>query len=247
MGRVAASLVLTVIAAACGNSGKTSSIAPTAPTTVTMAQPGGSPSVQNGPYSIAGLITNAEDGRPIAGVNVSAWVQTTGFGYSYMWAHGAMYSDTTGHYGLPNVPESATVTLQVWKDGYVQQCAAPTLTMRGDVALNLLIISKPKVSAAASSVPPSAPGFRIVSGMVFETTSEGRHPLGGAFVDFEPSEDFPAAVTYSDGEGRYLLCGIPDATPAQLGASFGGVSRVAYVTAPPHQTIGIDIEIPPAR
>ena len=47
-------------------------------------------------------------------------------------------------------------------------------------------------------------------------------------------------------QGRYLLCGIPEGTPAELGASVN-INRIAYVTVAPFQTTGVDIEIPGAR
>jgi hypothetical protein len=193
-------------------------------------------------YTLSGSITEVVAGQaqPVAGVNVSAWVDQGASGYSYMWAHGATYSDAGGHYRLPYLP-AASVTVQIWKDGYVQQCASPTVAVRGDVTLDLGIVARQNLSADPSGVPPAAAGQRVVSGLVFETTPDGRRPLAGAFIDFEPVMDFPAATTTSDAQGRYLLCGLPDQASAELGASFGG--RVTFVTAPP-RTTGVDIEIP---
>jgi hypothetical protein len=118
--------------------------------------------------------------------------------------------------------------------------------MTEDIELNVTLVSRARVSAAAASVPQPAAGYRNVSGVVFEDTPQGRQPLAGAFVDFEPVMDFPGAVTYSDSEGRYLLCGIPEATSEVLGASADGTIRYAYVTVPPRQTLA-DIEIPRSR
>jgi hypothetical protein len=77
---------------------------------------------------------------------------------------------------------------------------------------------------------------------VYENAVDGRRPVPGASVDFEPVMDFPAATTYTDAQGRFLLCGLPDGTTAALGASLT-MARVAYVNVPPHQTT-MDIEIP---
>src|SRR5205807_9221460 len=109
----------------------------------------------------------------------------------------------------------------------VQQCAAPTLQPSREATLDLRIVSKAALSADPSSVPPQAAGYRIITGVLFENSPEGRRPLPGAFVDVEPIGDFPAAITYSDPQGRYLLCGIPDDSPAALGASVN-INRVAY-------------------
>src|SRR6266498_1026120 len=69
--------------------------------------------------------------RPLSGANVNAWIQTGTFGYSYMWAYGPRLTDVEGRYELSNLPEGAELQLQVCKDGYVQQCAAPPLVVGG--------------------------------------------------------------------------------------------------------------------
>jgi hypothetical protein len=93
------------------------------------------------------------------------------------------------------------------------------------------------------STTPSAPGFRSVSGTIVEMTAAGKQPVAGAFVDWEPLEDFPAVVTYSDGAGRFALCGLPQDETVRLGASlvFG---QVGYANIPPGQTSGVEITLP---
>ena len=51
-----------------------------------------------------------------------------------------------------------------------------------------------------------------------------------------------AAVTYSDGAGRFALCGLPQDETVKLGTSSGG--RVAYASIPPGQTAGVEITLP---
>jgi hypothetical protein len=87
----------------------------------------------------------------------------------------------------------------------------------------------------------TSPGTRTVSGTVYLEANGIRTPATGAFVDFEPIEDFPAAVTVSDSQGRYLLCGLPSTGSADLGAAAGG--QVAYLTVPAGETTGVDIVI----
>ena len=60
-----------------------------------------------------------------------------------------------------------------------------------------------------------------------------------AFVDYEPVMDFPAAVTFTDGAGRYVLCGIPDATEVSIGAAADGF--FGYAQVPSGQTDRVDI------
>ncbi len=105
--------------------------------------------------------------------------------------------------------------------------------------MDLALVSKANLTAAT---PPAASGFRTVSGTIVEITSAGKQPVAGAVVDFEPLEDFPAAVTYSDGAGRFALCGLPQEETVKLGISSGG--RVAYANIPPGQTAGVEITLP---
>jgi hypothetical protein len=61
-------------------------------------------------------------------------------------------------------------------------------------------------------------------------------------VDYEPVMDSSAARTFTDANGRYLLCGIPADSPAVIGVAFNGVAK--YATAAPGQTDGVDIVFP---
>jgi hypothetical protein len=81
-----------------------------------------------------------------------------------------------------------------------------------------------------------------VSGTIFQTTSTGPQAAVHAFVDFEPIEDTPAALTYSDTAGHYLLCGLPSDQSISIGASLD--NHVAYVSVTPGRTTGVDITLP---
>jgi hypothetical protein len=194
---------------------------------------------------VSGVVseTTSQGARPLDGVSVSAWIQQATFGYSYMWANGGLKTDAAGRYRLSGLAGGATARVQVWKDGYVQQCAAPMVTLNGDININVdvQLVSRANLSASSASLPPPAAGTRSVSGVIFEMTAAGRQPIADAFVDFEPVMDFPAAITYSDASGRYLLCGLPDGQAVDIGA--GSNRRVAYVSVPPGQSTGVDIEL----
>jgi hypothetical protein len=60
------------------------------------------------------------------------------------------------------------------------------------------------------------------------------------FVDYEPVESFVAAKTYTDEQGRFLLCGIPSATSASIGVAVGFGE---YREVPPGPDATIEIEI----
>ena len=231
---VGASLVL--LAAGCGSGPASVPSAPTTARTPGVFGPTPIP-VISGPYTISGVV--AENGRSISGANVNAWVNQGTMGYSYMYVHGALLTDGDGRYRMTGLPPGVGVWLQVYKDGYVQQCAAAPVTLQGDMAMDLALVSKANLTP---SMTPSAPGFRTVSGTIVEMTSAGKQAVAGAFVDWEPLEDFPAAVTRSDGAGRFALCGLPQDETVRLGASsvFG---QVGYANIPPGQT-SVEIALP---
>jgi hypothetical protein len=197
------------------------------------------PRVLTGPFTVAGIVSDGA--RPIEGANISAWIDQGRSGYSYMWAHGPLLTDAAGRYQLTGLPAEVKVWLQTWKDGYVQQCAAPQVTLLSDTRVDLQLVSKANLSASTLQTP--AEGFRSVSGVVYENTEAGKRPVAGAFVDYEPLMDFPAAITVSDAAGRYLLCGVAEGRAVDIGASLG-IHRIAWVSVPSGQSTGIDITLP---
>ena len=176
------------------------------------------PVLPTGPYTISGVVTDGV--RAIAGANVNAWVRwacppgVRCGGYSYMYLHGPVLTDSSGGFRLTALP-AGRVWVDTFKAGYVQQCAAPELTVQGDATVNLQLVAKANLTASTNQ--PPMPGLRSVSGVIVETTPLGRQPVAGVFVDFEPVADSPAAVTYSDAAGRFLLCGLPQDRAVDLG------------------------------
>jgi hypothetical protein len=234
--RLAIGAGVALFASACNNP-ESSPMAPTRTTSAPAATAG--PPVATGPYIVSGVVSDGA--RPIEGANISAWIDQGGSGYSYMWAHGPLLTDADGRYQLAGLPAQVKVWLQTWKDGHVQQCAAPQVTLLGDTRVDVQLVSKANLSASSGQTP--AAGFRSVSGVIFEITAAGKQPVAGAFVDYEPFMDFPAAITFSDDAGRYLLCGVPEGRTVDILASLG-IHRVAWVSVPSGQSTGIDITLP---
>jgi hypothetical protein len=171
---------------------------------------------------------------------VNAWVITPGISYSYMYAHGPLLSDGAGRYRMTDLPDGAHLWFQTYKDGYVQQCAAPSVMIEGDLTMDLGLVAKSNVTALATQAAPA--GLRWVSGTIVEITPTGKEPVAGAFVDFEPLEDLNVANTRTDAAGRFALCGLPQNDSVTLGVGLG--SRIAYMSVPPGQTTGIEITLP---
>jgi hypothetical protein len=232
-----------VLSAACSASQSSQPIAPTIPTTTptTTATNRSGPAVPSGNRTISGVVTERLSSgalQPLPGANVNAWIDLGNFGYSYMWGNGPRTTDSAGRYVLTNVPDGARVLVDTYKSEYVQQCAAPPIQIFADASIDLELIARNNIIVTPQSIA-SKPGFRTITGVIYENTEDGRRPVAGAFVDYEPVMDSPAATTYSDASGRYLLCGLPDDRTVDIGAGNG--SRVAYTTAAPGQTSGVDL------
>src|SRR5262245_41270952 len=177
--QLALGVSIALLLAGCGN-GRT--LLPSAPTTT----PGtvGGPSFPVGPYAVSGAVTDVAG--PIAGANVNAWVVASSISYSYMYAHGPLLSDGAGRYRMTDLPGGAHLWFQVYKDGYFQQCAAPSVMIQGDLTMDLALVAKSNVTSSATQAAP--PGLRWVSGTIVEATSTGKAPVAGVLVDFEPLE-----------------------------------------------------------
>ena len=230
-------ICIAALADACGER------APAAPSRLAPPVSPTAPTAPTDLYTVSGTVyENGPDGvRPLPGAGVNAWVQHQSGGYSYWWGHGRLYADAAGRYQLRGLAAGVTVQLDVWTvpQTHVQQCAAPRLRVEADTNLDTHMVPITNVSASPASVPAPARGFRHVSGVIFEMARGEKRPVAGAFVDYEPFMDFPAAVTISDSEGRYLLCGLPDDETVSIGVGHSG--RVAYVRVPPGQNTGADI------
>jgi hypothetical protein len=194
-----------------------------------------------GQLTLSGFVseTTSQGSRPVQGAAIDAWVQEARVGYSYWEAHGPTRTNSVGFFHLTRLANDTTVQLRVYKRGYVQQCALPRVTMDSDMQLNAQIVSTAQRSSTPEAIAPPAPGFRSISGVILDP---GQRPLHGAFVDFEPIEDFPAAFTFSDASGRYLLCGIPDGEKVGVCAAFR--DDFACVSVPPGKSTGVDITVP---
>jgi len=251
--RLAPLCSLILFTAGCSVS-ETNALTPTSPSAVAESSPSAddngpnkdAPSPPRGNFTIRGIVTERLVGggvRLMPGVNVNAWVDAGTMGYSYGWANGGRRSDGTGQYELSGLPGSAIVIVDAWIDGhgYVQQCAAPPTRMEADTTVDLQLVSRDNVSSTPDGIP-LAPGFRFVSGVILENTPGGQRPVQGTMVDYEPVMDSPAARTFTDANGRYLICGMPADSPAVIGVAFKGVAK--YATATPGQTTGVDLVFP---
>lgn len=192
-----------------------------------------------GPYVVTGVV--AEGGVPIAGASVNAWVYDPkmGMSYSYMWVNGGVLTDAQGNFRMPKLPAGGRVWFVAYKDGYLQQCAAPSFYIDRDTTTTLSLVSI--ASLATSTSRPEMAGFRSVSGVVDEITPAGKRPVAGAYVNFVTDAEFDFATTRTDADGRFLLCGLPANELASIWTSVGNVT--SGVKVPPGQTTPVEITL----
>jgi hypothetical protein len=175
--------------------------------------------------------------RPVGDAGVNLWVDMGRYAYSYWWANGQVHSGADGSFQLPNLPGGSGL-LQTWKDGYVQQCAAPAVSLDTNPNLQAELVARTNLIVDPQQIPASVPG-RIVSGRILEDGPSGTQPVAGASIDFETIPDNPAASTYSAADGRYLLCGVTDGS---IGVGAAG-HQVKYVPVPRDQGLNVSLDV----
>jgi hypothetical protein len=123
-------------------------------------------------------------------------------------------TDADGRYVVHDLPHGYSVRLQagtLFYPGWLHPCGAAAL-MNADAVVDIEVVD----SAEAPRTIRDSPR---ISGVVYESTPEGRRPIAGASVGYEPlcwTGEFPSAWTRTDANGRYELCRL--SPPAVFGA-----------------------------
>jgi hypothetical protein len=109
--------------------------------------------------------------------------------------------DEVGRFMIPHVLYGTYMKVWTWAGNRVQPCAS-NLTVTGPASLNLEV--------TAPGAAPSNPVSPTLSGTVYETTPQGRKPLGGAQITYAQNcagmFDINSRL---DSEGRYFFCNLP--------------------------------------
>ena len=106
----------------------------------------------------------------------------------------------------------------------------------------MTISSTADLVALNASAGPTSPDSRIVSGTVFEITSNGRQPARNVWVGWEASVmDGVVAETRTDAAGHYRVCGLPrERITLSAAPAYGNVFSVSV---DPGSDAIVDIEI----
>lgn len=189
-------IVAAVVMSGCGPSGPSPAAPPTAPT-----QPAGASGTGS---VVSGVVIDSNTKLPLAGASV----------YLVSGRGGWTTTDARGLFQYTGVPDGFIV-LQAGKTGYEQRCAV-TAQLHGDAVLDVELVPVGSPMLTANADPPT------LSGVVFETTPEGRRPVAGALVGLGGDNDFWLAGATTDADGRYLLCRLPVGYSTHVWASKTG-------------------------
>jgi hypothetical protein len=124
------------------------------------------------------------------------------------------------------------------KPGFVQPCVA-SASVAADTSLDVQLV--PEAGAAAGM-----PGLKIasptVSGVVFESTPQGRKAVAGARITAELTLDLVTATTITDAEGRYMVCAIPQGSIGITATKSGGIIAEGSVTVTGDTVLDLEVK-----
>jgi hypothetical protein len=211
----------------------------TAPTQVPLSQP--SPSVVVPPVAyvnVSGVVwRHASDGvTPYANASVWGWIQMAQSGHRV----GPTTAGADGRYSFP-VPVGALLRVQV--AGSYQPCVA-AIAVSGKTERDAHLVVDLAQLGAHLPVELLA-DTPTLSGVVVETTAEGRRPVPDVRVELDMLGGMGdvSASTLTDSDGRYVLCGLGGVAGTYIYASKAGYSLADVGTVSLNGNTVRDIEI----
>lgn len=175
--------------------------------------------------------------QPHRGVTVWGWAETGRNGHRI----GPTTSDDDGRYTFEVTPGSL-VRVQV--AATYQPCVA-AVRVNGNVTRDAHVIND--VAQLGASLPAElAANKPSLSGRVFEVAADGtRRPVDGARVELDMLWGMGdvSATTLTDGEGRYVFCGLAGHESTYVYASKGGYQLADIGTVALSGDTVLDIEI----
>ena len=180
-------------------------------------------------HTITGTITELgpQGQRPVEGARVYVHLYAPHRGGHWM-------SDVTGadgRYELWGIFTDAIAVLSVGTNGLHVQPCVHQVTVTSDMSLDIEIVPRSAGGAAANAAARRGKG-PFLTGVVFGQGPDGtRAPIPDAMVWF----DNAVAITITDADGRYVLCGIPVGSHEFAATAAGGYD----ITKNPPRTIDI--------
>ena len=163
----------------------------------------------SGPTLTGVVFQNTAQGRrPISAARVFVVDLVDGPYGNFPWYE--LQSDANGRLSLANVPPERAVKVTgydgagsgLWNQSGLYQMCAVHPTIDGDTTADIELVQRGALPGAVDSP--------VLSGVVFESTAEGRRPAGDMAVLYSSNNHDGADVyTRTDAEGRYRFCGLP--------------------------------------
>jgi len=209
----------------------TSTPQPATPTPTPTPTPPSQPSV-----TLSGLVFDHTSTGPVPRANVPLLVRA--------WQSNVFMevtSDATGRYSLSGVPAGAISIAPAGGSGYYAPCPAGWDVVRSDRVFDVHVVSATLLSTSGAPADTPQLGSIWVSGLVFESTPQGRQPIAGATVNLagDGSDPRVGSTTLTDAAGRYLVCPPLPSTGTDTYASVR-VSREGYRPATRSAFLGWD-------
>jgi hypothetical protein len=211
-------LVLAGLLGACGKTPTT----PTPSSTAGLGSPAPQPNPQRPTLTGVVFETTTHGRHPVSGARVFVVDLMEGPYWDYGWSE--LSSDANGRFsaivyqGRPvKVTAYSGTGDGLWnQSGLFQVCAVhPTVNADATVDIEL----------TASGIRPARWESPVLSGVVFETTPEGRRPAADMAVLYSSNgHDTADVYARTDASGRYTFCGIPFGPGYVLPACTRGVT-----------------------
>jgi hypothetical protein len=171
-----------------------------------------SPPLQPASFVLSGVVAENANGtsRPVADQFLALFIQETEGLPPGISLRGSVQYVTTDHDGryTASVPRGRVFVSAVW--GKQQPCVASASVNR-DTVLDVEVFS------GSSVAPPTAAG-PMITGLVYETTPQGRKPLRSAAAWLDLFSDAYIAATVTDADGRFYFCRVNDSVRMDVDA-----------------------------
>lgn len=197
------------------------------------------PVAPEGQWRVSGTVwIHGPSGRAAAtGGRVFGWVEHGRGGATT----GAIAVDASGRYAFFVPPTTTVVTVQGLATGH-QPCAV-VVRPTGDVTADVDVVTD--AAAFGAHLPADLAARQpTLSGIVYESTPQGRQPVSNAWVWLDGSFGLGNRVadTRTDADGRYVLCAMPDKVGLVLQVSALGFDLFETTTSLAGLT-GLDVEL----
>ena len=216
---------------------------PASPAPIT---PGAAPSPSAQTHTLSGRVVEGttQGARPVADVPILITIFPPPGVFPRPSGFRSVVSDSAGRYVIGEVPHQHSVVLKAaspYTLGSLQPCAA-ALTLGADAVLDVELLSSPTTRRTIQGSP-------TISGVVYETTAEGRRPIADAAVGYEAvcwTGEFPNAWTRTDANGRYELCRLPSVDIVADGCIVAFAAGRSSASGPlnPRGDMTVDIDLP---